>query len=442
MNNIKRFASYILGPSDSDGIGMGLIFSIGGLAFPIVALWNSRAVVPFIAIIAFCGITLIWRRGSIKSLLKFDIWLFVGICGVLITTVHGAFHVTEVKDALVSSSKIFANVLLAISLIFAATFLTRQEAMNAARGVTIGAYIVGAVLLCDILSNGAVSFFFLKMTFSPLYNFFWFKSASSTFAVCSLIAGFYLVLSRQYCSAAILLSMSILVQMGIGNRTAAFGLIIALVCGLGYHWIGRIRQKILASIIIILFLAPTYLLAVGFSAEKVSQFINLHTTGSISFTTATLSFVYRMHAWEFVLNRIHERPFIAWGLDGSKEFGGENAVIISDTIMGPLGEPVPSHPHNGVLEIWLELGLLGALSVLILVLRSAKIFDAQCRNATTRIWTFSILTLLTCFFAFSYSAFSSAWLANIMFAIAMTYPLSRSGDMLKDSKSANNAKLP
>jgi len=97
--------------------------------------------------------------------------------------------------------------------------------------------------------------------------------------------------------------------------------------------------------------------------------------------------------------------------------------------MGPLGEPVPLHPHNGVLEIWLELGAFGALAILLLLLRGAKILDARCQNATTRIFTFSILTLLTCFFSFSYSAFSSAWLANIIFVISITYPLASLGSM-------------
>ena len=440
MNNMKRLSHYILGPRDKAGIGMGLIFSIGGLMFPLVALLNSRAVVPFVAIMALFAISHITRRGLIKSLLKFDIWLLVGIFGLLTVTVHGAFHVENTHDALVSTSKVFANVVLAISLIFAATFLTRQETMFAARSIVIGTYAVGIFLLCDVLTSGTLSFIFTKMTFTPMYQFFWFKSASSTFAICSLIAGFYLVLNKQYWNAAILISMSIFVQLGIGNRTAAFGLIIALICGLCYHWLGRLRQKILAAIIIILFMTPIYLLSTGFTAERVSQLINLQPSASLSYTSATMSFVYRMHVWEFVVNRISERPLLGWGLDGSKEFGGENAEVISDSIIGALGEPIPSDPHNGLLEIWLELGFFGALSILILVLRSAKNFERSCQNSITRIWTFSVLTLLTCFFVFSYSAFSSAWIANIIFALSITYPLSRFGSIHNLPKAAASAK--
>lgn len=433
MNIITRFTTYIFGSKDADGIGMGLIFSITGLTFPIIALWNSLAVVPLMAIMALCAIGLIAWCGFIKSLFKWDVWLLVGACGLLITVVHGAFHVANTNEAFVSTGKIFANVLIAISAFFAATFLTRQEAIAAARCVTISTFFVAAFLFCDVISNGVLSFFFTSMVATTLYKFFWFKSASTTLAICSLIAGFYLVLNRQYWNAAFLIAASIFVQVEIGNRTAAGGLVVALVCGYGYHLLGRLRQKFLAFIVIILFLAPTYILSTGFSAEKVSQFINVR-------TSATISLVYRMYAWEFVTHRINEKPVIGWGLDGSKEFGGENATIISDPVMGSLGEPVPSHPHNGVLEIWLELGLFGALSVLLLVLRGIIIFDRKCQNAKTRIWTFSILSLLTCFFTFNYSAFSSAWIANMIFAITMTYPLTRFGDMLSVPKTSENIK--
>ena len=422
MIDIKRIRNFILGPGDNNGIGMGYIFSICGLAFPIVALWNSRAVVPFIAIVTLSAIILIWKRGLLVSLLKIDDWLLIGICLLLAATVHGAFHVIDTKEAFVSSLKVFANTSLAILLFFAATFVTRKEAMASARCVAIGTYLVGTFLLCDVLTNGALSFFFINMTYTWNYKYFWFKSASTTFAICTLIAVFYHILEKRYFHAALLIAAAIFIQINIGNRTAAGGLVIAFACGIGYHWIGHLRQKILAIIIILLFLIPIYILSAGFSAEKISQFINVR-------NSATSSVVYRMHAWEFVLQRINERPIIGWGLDGSKEFGGETAAIISDPIMGPLGEPVPLHPHNGVLEIWLELGAFGALAILLLLLRGAKILDARCQNATTRICTFSILTLLACFFSFSYSAFSSAWLANIIFVISITYPLASLGSM-------------
>jgi len=52
----------------------------------------------------------------------------------------------------------------------------------------------------------------------------------------------------------------------------------------------------------------------------------------------------RMGYWSYAIQRIAEHPFRGWGLDASREFSPH----------------IQLHPHNGALQIWLELGLLGA----------------------------------------------------------------------------------
>jgi O-antigen ligase len=64
---------------------------------------------------------------------------------------------------------------------------------------------------------------------------------------------------------------------------------------------------------------------------------------------------HRLEIWWFTGNRIAERPLLGWGLDSSRAIPGG-----SDP--SPAGPPwLPLHPHNGALQIWLELGLPGAL---------------------------------------------------------------------------------
>jgi O-antigen ligase len=53
----------------------------------------------------------------------------------------------------------------------------------------------------------------------------------------------------------------------------------------------------------------------------------------------------RLEIWNFVLDRLSERPLMGWGLDASRIF--------------PV--TVPLHPHNAALQLWFELGLPGAI---------------------------------------------------------------------------------
>jgi exopolysaccharide production protein ExoQ len=64
---------------------------------------------------------------------------------------------------------------------------------------------------------------------------------------------------------------------------------------------------------------------------------------------------HRLLIWSFVGDRIAERPLLGWGLDASRAIpGGKEEVR-------PGLSKLPLHPHNAALQLWLELGLPGAL---------------------------------------------------------------------------------
>ena len=58
------------------------------------------------------------------------------------------------------------------------------------------------------------------------------------------------------------------------------------------------------------------------------------------------SWAQRVGYWTYAMERIAEHPFRGWGLDSSRAFSPH----------------IQLHPHNGALQVWLELGLLGAVA--------------------------------------------------------------------------------
>jgi len=54
----------------------------------------------------------------------------------------------------------------------------------------------------------------------------------------------------------------------------------------------------------------------------------------------------RVGYWTYAMERIADHPFRGWGLDSSRAFSPH--IVL--------------HPHNGALQVWLELGLLGAVA--------------------------------------------------------------------------------
>lgn len=58
---------------------------------------------------------------------------------------------------------------------------------------------------------------------------------------------------------------------------------------------------------------------------------------------ARQSWAIRLDIWQFAADRILEHPFMGWGLDASRVFSPD----------------IQLHPHNGALQLWLELGAVG-----------------------------------------------------------------------------------
>ena len=135
-----------------------------------------------------------------------------------------------------------------------------------------------------------------------------------------------------------------------------------------------------------------------------------------------VSMQHRVQIWQFVLERIAEHPWWGWGFDASRALPGGTTGAIA-------GAPIlPLHPHNGVLQIWLEIGLPGALIgavILFLAVRALLRFAGSRRAAAVGAATFCTWLLVA---VMSFGIWQNwwlviAWLAALITAIPMTREL-------------------
>jgi O-antigen ligase len=64
----------------------------------------------------------------------------------------------------------------------------------------------------------------------------------------------------------------------------------------------------------------------------------------------------RVAIWSYTAEQIREQPLRGYGFDSARHIGGQG-----DIITGTNWPALPLHPHNAALQIWLELGLVGAV---------------------------------------------------------------------------------
>lgn len=160
-------------------------------------------------------------------------------------------------------------------------------------------------------------------------------------------------------------------------------------------WLGRRNAAILIGglIALAMLLAP-FVLGRLFSAEAaIEAYPSLHYSAK-----------HRLHVWDFVAERYLERPWLGWGIDSARLLPGGDATLASG------GEQVPSHPHNGILQFWLELGLLGGALLLTgqwLIWRS--IAAPQWNPMARAVAAAGFVTAL-CYFLVSFNTWHSWWI--------------------------------
>jgi len=138
-----------------------------------------------------------------------------------------------------------------------------------------------------------------------------------------------------------------------------------------------------------------------------------------------LSSHHRLAIWQFAGSAIGERPWEGWGFDSSRVLpGGDEQVRIEhhfpdsgwmDSFIS--GPRMPLHPHNGVLQIWLELGIPGAIFaslVLIAILRgAARTVSPHHRVQAMILATLSASLTVVCV---SYGLWQNWWYASLWIA--------------------------
>ncbi len=125
--------------------------------------------------------------------------------------------------------------------------------------------------------------------------------------------------------------------------------------------------------------------------------------------------LHRTYIYDFVLDRIAERPLLGWGLGTSRVLPGDRDHVLDPSLNR---EFLPLHSHNGVLEVWVELGAAGALGFAAIVW---LVLTAIRRRSADRGTAAALAAAATAYMTvglFAYGIWSSWWIATGILAAA------------------------
>jgi O-antigen ligase len=127
------------------------------------------------------------------------------------------------------------------------------------------------------------------------------------------------------------------------------------------------------------------------------------------------SYIHRLYVWQAASNKIKDYHFMGAGMDASRidKVGGEIKqyfFLRSDNRIDHFhSKGIPMHPHNAPLQIWLELGVIGVLLIMAMIIHVGRMPLAS-EFAT-------VLTVVTLVGLVSVGAWQSWFISTVLFAL-------------------------
>jgi len=242
----------------------------------------------------------------------------------------------------------------AMGLVVASAALTLDAGGRAATG---RASLIGLVLAVALVVIEAAGDFPLRRAISNAAEpiaIAVLDRGSNVLALTCWLPILYLLQTRRIFAAGLVFTITFLVVSQLMSLSASFSLVVAAVT-LALAW----RQS----------RTVTVLLIFGFAALALIMPVLAPTRGTVLWLTQEapslrISAEHRLAIWRFASDRIAEKPILGWGMDASRAMPGGHetaqAYMNLPADINLTGEVMPLHPHNALLQWWLELGAIGA----------------------------------------------------------------------------------
>lgn len=379
----------------------GLPLAIALLAAPFVAVLQSKAMAPLTLIAMAITLMLGWRAGWRPSLPRSPV-LVLGLMLAGWGAITALWAPEPGRAAL-------------LALTLAAMMLLAHGAAGAAQSARLMPWIgfglvfgLGAAF-ADWQSGNALRAAVRGLKEVPASLVFGLKPAASLMALL-LPMGFALPWPWFARAALLVLGAGVLIMLP--GETARLATIAGLAAALLSLAAPRLVPKLVgAGVAVLILLMP---LLVAFIPQ-------------IPSANLPPSAVHRLVIWDFAAARIAEKPLTGWGLEASRAMPGGRAQPDAATLdrlnitapaqreflVLPHVEVMPLHPHNGALQLWLELGGIGALigAALMLALGFAASRSAAPAVGAGMLASAAVTGML------SFGLWQAWWLASLLLAM-------------------------
>jgi len=393
---------------------------LAGMAFLLVplALFAGKAVAPLFVITVVLVLALSFDARRIRALLMQPVALALAACLLLATA--SAFWSNEpaasLRSAAVMALTFFGGLLLTDTV----SRLDERQRKSFFLGILAGGVLALALIFFERATNGFITRAIQTAkdnTFAPNANMM--SGLNSGMSVLALFVWpWLLVLKNRYGTAVMFLGL--LLCVGAIFLSNADTPALAFVAGLLVAGLSFVSRKAVLALF-----AALMIVGVTLAPLVPGMLPNPHTEAK-AYSGLSNSGVHRLAIWRTVAEHITKAPVLGIGMNATRYLYSHGDRVVQDFATDDplkkwsnLSEPIPLHAHNGVLQIWLELGGVGAFlfaGMLLMVLWRIRqgLDDGAATAARLAMLTSGIIT-----FSLSFGPWQGWWQATIWLSIAV-----------------------
>jgi O-antigen ligase len=136
-----------------------------------------------------------------------------------------------------------------------------------------------------------------------------------------------------------------------------------------------------------------------------------------------ISYTHRLIIWSFVYNKTLEKPILGYGIGNSRfvpvaqsdmvQYNRNDSTEEKRTLLSPL----PLHPHNNIMQVFIELGALGLLLMSVYMWNILKKVKNIASEKQDIIWHAAATSMIINYFCIGMISFNmwQSWWMLIMF---------------------------
>jgi len=411
-------APHIAGPlpSPANGIAIRLVTYLPVLIGPMAYL-APMGLTPLLALLALAVIAGSWHgarfveRGTGRSFMRAGlvVWPLL-IIGLLSATWSISPAVSLGKTGQLAGLIVMGALL--VPAIAVTLPIDRTRLLSA---TMIGFLVAAILVLADLVFGGGLSAWARPVPEGTLAASYSRGAATHAIFALPLFLGLWRHGRRRL---ALVSLVAALMPFGLEQASAQLALLVAIMTAVAVFAVPVLRWLLLGAQLAFVLAMP---LALPYD----------YTEHLCPLIESKASIVHRVVIWNFAHERWSERPIAGWGLATTRHVPGGDGYADFMTPCGreiavlPDGRPnlpqvLPLHTHNAAVQIWLELGIFGALALTWLIVVLSRRGYARARDRAS---VAAVASLSAAFFVVavvSFGAWQSWWWAAMMLAAGVT----------------------